>query len=385
MKKILFDGIATQSSTKIRFHGGGEYAKYILKKAIELDYRNFDIVFSQNGIIDTDIKDLVKKQGIKAFFVKNAKGVYALLQQNEYNCFYSPLPYKYKDYKLKILFIMVIHGLRSIELPWDDYRYKYYNKWITRSLAFIISKSNIIKNYLKCRHINLLKFIVNVENKIIITVSTHSKYALLNFYPALLYSQLRVYHSPFEYKEIDQRDQRDQRDKKHYLMINANRYEKNIYRAILAFDGLFSKGFLKNKKVIILGSINLPFTKEVKNKNNFEFLSYVPCDELEVLYKKAFAFVFPSLNEGFGYPPLMAMNNLVPIIASSSTSIPEVCSDAAIYFNPTSIDDLSNRILQIDNNESLRRELITKGITRLRVLKEKQEKELYQMMRIIFD
>jgi hypothetical protein len=70
MKRMLFDGLATQGTSRIRFHGGGEYAKYILRKAIEAGYRNFDVVFSKKMLIDKNIKDLVENtEGIEIFYV----------------------------------------------------------------------------------------------------------------------------------------------------------------------------------------------------------------------------------------------------------------------------------------------------------------------------
>ena len=65
-----------------------------------------------------------------------------------------------------------------------------------------------------------------------------------------------------------------------------------------------------------------------------KWLGFVPDEELNVLYRHAQWFIFPSLYEGFGLPPLEAMANGCPVLAADAASIPEVCGDAALYFDP---------------------------------------------------
>ena len=73
----------------------------------------------------------------------------------------------------------------------------------------------------------------------------------------------------------------------------------------------------------------------------------VPRQELAELYRAASALVFPSLYEGFGQPPLEAMASGTPVAVSTAGSLPEVCRDAAIYFDPTSIDEIAEAILAV--------------------------------------
>ena len=97
----------------------------------------------------------------------------------------------------------------------------------------------------------------------------------------------------------------------------------------------------------ITGAKKDNYKYKLKNPDSFDFLGYVDEDELEKLYANAFVFVYPSLNEGFGYPPLEAMKYGVPVIASPLSSIPEVCGGSVIYFNPFSIEELMNRMMMI--------------------------------------
>jgi glycosyltransferase involved in cell wall biosynthesis len=382
-ERILFDGIATQSTAKVPFHGGGEYAKFVLRKAIELRCRNFDIVFSRKMIIDENIKDLINATvGIHVYYIDTLKEVYTILATNKYDCFYSALADVYKEYDLNILFIMVIHGMRSIELPWDEYRYNYYQSALKRLFAFVITKNKFLQEYLKRKHIRYMNGLINVKNKKIITVSQHSKYALLYYFPELNAHDISVWYSP-NYELGKLVDNKDTQQNAYFLMISANRWEKNIYRAVEAFDTLFSQNQLAGKHVVIAGcSSACRFTRKIRNKDKFKLLPYITESQLEDLYRQAFAFVFPSLNEGFGIPPLRAMKYGIPVIASSATSIPEVCGDAAIYFDPHSIGDLANRILQVTCDPAMYTLLVKNGNQQYQ---QYQQYQMPDMIREIFE
>ena len=381
MKKVLFDGLSTQGTKKAMFHGGGEYAKFILRTAIENGYV-FDVVLSDSLITDPDIITLLKKNiQIKQYIIKSIREIYGLINKYEYDVFYSALPYRYPDYDCKAKLIGVIHGLRSAELPWDFYRYKYETKWTTRCTSWIISQSSALQNYLKKKHVERFCKILQIKNSTFITVSNHSKYSILNFFPEIETESIIVFYSPFEVSEIQPNNKKE----KFFLMVSGNRYEKNVYRAVKMFDKLFSDGRLKDKRVVITGCGSQPFWKEIVNKEKFELLPYVSLKELDKLYKTAFCYVYPSLNEGFGYPPLQAMAHGTPVIASSATSIPEVCAAAACYFSPTNEDDLAARILQIDTDSNYRDSLVKQGLERVNELQSLQNRMVPEMLKIIFE
>jgi glycosyltransferase involved in cell wall biosynthesis len=93
-------------------------------------------------------------------------------------------------------------------------------------------------------------------------------------------------------------------------------------------------------------------------------LGYLPLDELAALVRSASVFLFPSLYEGFGIPPLEAMLCGTPVVASNCTSIPEVLGDAAVLLNPTSIPDWKTVVHQLMTNPQYRQEMIEKGLRR---------------------
>ena len=167
-------------------------------------------------------------------------------------------------------------------------------------------------------------------------------------------------------------------------MVSGNRYEKNVYRAVLAFDKLFSGGWLQGKRVKITGCSGMSLWSEVRCRDRFELLPYVSTEELNRLYECAYCFVYPSLNEGFGYPPLKAMGYGTPVVASSATSIPEVCGDAAGYFSPTNIDDMANRILRVELDKEYYTSLAARGQKRVKELLDRQATDVPQLLQMIF-
>jgi glycosyltransferase involved in cell wall biosynthesis len=107
------------------------------------------------------------------------------------------------------------------------------------------------------------------------------------------------------------------------------------------------------------GSVDMSGMRSVK------FVGYVSDEQLRALYEQAAVFVFPSLYEGFGLPPLEAMAFGCPVIASSAASIPEVCGDAAAYFEPHDDAQLAGHIERLLSDPSERDRLVARGRERL--------------------
>jgi glycosyltransferase involved in cell wall biosynthesis len=84
-------------------------------------------------------------------------------------------------------------------------------------------------------------------------------------------------------------------------------------------------------------------------------------NDLAKLYSSATALIYPSLYEGFGLPPLEAMKYGCPVIASNAASIPEICHDSAIYFDPLNTEQISTTIETTLGNEDLLRSKVQLG------------------------
>ncbi len=109
------------------------------------------------------------------------------------------------------------------------------------------------------------------------------------------------------------------------------------------------------------------FTEAESNphlKSRIIFAGYVPDEDLSAIYSGALAFVYPSLYEGFGLPPLEAMQCGTPVITSNTSSIPEVVGDSGIMIDPKVEDELCQALFQVFRDQTLRDNLSAKGLER---------------------
>ncbi len=376
--EILFDGTACQQERPGHFHGGGEYAKFILEHALVEGYR-LEIVLYSHFFNDEKLNVLLSRMPEDAVhYVSSKQDLYNLIDSRGYALFYSALPYGYYDYRCKTRFAGVIHGLRKVELPWHEDAWRGEKSTLKKFAGRLFPR--LMSKLVRRRTLGQFRHILDIPKAKIITVSEHSKYSILNFFPDFPEERIEVFYSPFSVDNFTPSETCGN----YFLMLNGERFEKNVYRAVKVFDRLFSNGHLEGKKVVVTGCGRGDMASMVKNKDRFRFLPYVSSDELVRLHREAFCFVYPSLNEGFGYPPLMAMACDVPVIASSSTSIPEVCADASVYFSPENTDDMANRILQVAMNENLRQSLIRRGRERVAELVDRQQAALSAHLASLF-
>ena len=98
---------------------------------------------------------------------------------------------------------------------------------------------------------------------------------------------------------------------------------------------------------------------------NFVFLGFVADPDLSVLYRHAAWFVLPSLYEGFGLPAVEAMANGCPVLAARAASIPEVCGDAALYFDPVDATELAHTLQRVHDEPHWRTRVLAAAPARL--------------------
>jgi glycosyltransferase involved in cell wall biosynthesis len=158
-----------------------------------------------------------------------------------------------------------------------------------------------------------------------------------------------------------------------YFLCLASHLEprKNIPFLIRSFIQLINEQPNLDINLVLIGSLRhkrpelITLMEELKAyQNRVIFTGYVPDEDLSALYSGAKAFIFPSLQEGFGLPILEAMQCGTPVISSNATSLPEVAGEAAILINPYDKDELSQAMLNLLSDEKLRNELTQKGIER---------------------
>ncbi len=145
---------------------------------------------------------------------------------------------------------------------------------------------------------------------------------------------------------------------------------KNVERLIEAF-ALMRRSGHEGVKLLIIGDelSKYPGLRRLVHRHHLHqhvrFLGFVPDATLAALYQLARVFVFPSLYEGFGFPPLEAMASGTPVITSNVSSLPEVVGDAAVMIDPLDPAALAAAMGRVLGDDGLRAELIRKGRARV--------------------
>jgi len=154
---------------------------------------------------------------------------------------------------------------------------------------------------------------------------------------------------------------------KFILFVGSIEPRKNLKNVLMGYNAL-PDAFKKECKFVLAGFSGWK-NAEIKDiirreGKNIVYLGYLSNLELAYLYNLASAFIYASLYEGFGIPPLESMACGTPVIVSKSSSLPEVCGDAAYYVDPLRIDSISEGMYKVFDDSALREGLTRRGFIR---------------------
>jgi glycosyltransferase involved in cell wall biosynthesis len=164
---------------------------------------------------------------------------------------------------------------------------------------------------------------------------------------------------------------------KSYLIYVGNAYpHKNLERLVKVFEILVND-FKNDLQLVLVGEedyfyqrleeeMRTSILRRIEVFDRVVFTDFVTDEELELLYQDAALYVFPSLCEGFGLPPLEAMSHGLPVVCSSATSLPEILGEAAIYFDPQDPNDMAEKINLVLSDSILRKNLIAEGFEQIK-------------------
>lgn len=156
------------------------------------------------------------------------------------------------------------------------------------------------------------------------------------------------------------------------LYVGNIKPHKNLERLIEAFRALRQEPEFESLKLVIIGDEISRYqglrraVHQHKLHKHVRFLGFVAPATLAVLYRLASAFVFPSLYEGFGLPPLEAMYLGTPVVTSNVSSLPEVVGDAAVLVDPYSAASIAEGMRRAITDQALRATLRERGMARAR-------------------
>lgn len=349
MKKILYDLLMSQPLGSSKFHGGGEYMKKIFRELVLTKPDDVELVtyYNHEAFLDEWLLELMKEHSIRSYDIKSIEKIQSIFEKEHFDVFYSGMAYDYlKEYFPDDIYkVGTFHGMRSVECPHDRFEYKYINSFVGRTKERI---RNLIKDTPLGYERNRRKSLKHYEECIkcfdkLVCVSNHTAYSLLTYYPFLKKGAVDVCYSPLKYSNYKANEVSYK--EKYILLLGGDRWIKNAYRGVKAIDSLYSKEHLKDIKTVIVGGLNRQIFNEIKNKEKFDIKGYVDDNELNSLYSQCDVFLYPTLNEGFGYPPIEAMRYGKTCVVSAVCSLPEICGDAVYYVNPYDIGEIQNRIL----------------------------------------
>jgi len=212
----------------------------------------------------------------------------------------------------------------------------------------------------------------------VLTVSESSKRDILRFVDVPP-GKIDVIYNSFDPRfgvepdadTVDRVRERYQLQSQFVLYAGNVKPHKNLERLIEAFHIVRSRG-LEQLKLILIGDEISKYTAlrravhRHQLHNYVRFLGYLPEDTLAVMYRLAGVFVFPSLYEGFGLPPLEAMASGTPVVTSNVSSLPEVAGDAAVLVDPYSAEAIADGMYRVLTDNNLRSDLRRRGPERAR-------------------
>lgn len=348
--RIAFDarGVNWYNGTGI-----GTYAENVLKNIIEINTNNFFNIYWNGGEYDnyrrenTQIIMTSKRQHRffeELYFPEN-------LTKDNIDIFHIPQNGIGYSKKFNNNIIVTIHDLIPYIMP--ETVGKGYLQMFLKELPYIIENSQGIITVSESSKKDILKFFPVDENKIFVTpLAADAKYHPMDKEKCSDYIKKNYNISdPF------------------ILYLGGFSPRKNVLSLIKAFAEIYDKLDQEHALVLIGESkdqecILKDFSSRQKIKSKIIFTGFASESDLPVFYNAAQCFVYPSLYEGFGLPPLEAMSCGTPVITSDISSIPEVVGDSGLLFNPLDEKALADILLKLLTDGNLRNDLSIKGLKR---------------------
>lgn len=276
------------------------------------------------------------------------------------------------------------HFLRLLYSNWIAIKHRNVLQFNTSQLEINFFKKNqivtihdvipLLFKHLHKKQYHYYKYLIGFGLKkanYILTPSNHSKELLQNIFN-IKSEQIKVIHNGSD--NYEKQTKIPQLIKDNYIMYVGRICEmKNISVLLKAFE-IISKSF--THKLLVVGDDEKQFNKKISDARLSEnitsriiFKQNVCEEEKTNLLSKASLFVFPSLYEGFGLPPIEAMACGCPVVVSKNSSLPEICGDAAIYTDPKNISEIASAINKVLSDKSLMTEMVFKSLNRAKMFK----------------
>ncbi|MCK4649384.1 glycosyltransferase family 4 protein [bacterium] len=248
----------------------------------------------------------------------------------------------------KARLIVTVHDISSILFP--QWHTRYTRRWVKDRIYLAKEKAH-----------KIIVDSVHTKKDLVRTLGVSEDLI------AVIYGGVGEQFQPIKDREtLKQIKKRYKIRDKYLLFLGTLEPRKNILGLIRAFHKI--KNRFPNYQLVIAGKRGWKFQEifktvgELRLEDKVIFTGYLPEEDIPSLYSGAELFIYPTLYEGFGFPPLEAMACGTPVITSNLSSLPEVMGEAGILIDPNNIDELARAIESALSNEDLKRELRAKGV-----------------------
>ena len=378
---ILFDLISIQNYPS----GGGEYVKRVFSELLKTDVFLYGLYDSQIFFLDND--KTYFKEKCEDLVDLNKLSIGDCINRYNINVFFIGIIQRFSLYDLSNIScktIAVMHDIGDIEITSNRLNFHFSNNlknWMRINLDFLAPKSLLSSFGRTLKTYNNLVVFLKSKNVKLVTVSEFTKNSIFYYFDELKEKDIQVLYPPEKISFSLGNTERDKSvldivltKKKYFLLVNVGRDNKNAFFV----HNVFSKIIKKHPNVYLVQT-----GSTITNKNIFSF-SHLSVEDLNLLYKHAQALIYPSLSEGFGYPPLEAMKHNTMILSSNVCSMPEILQSAAIYFSPFYESDLYGKIISFIENENLYKSMYTERLlTRMLELTSRQDADLEKLLQMI--
>jgi glycosyltransferase involved in cell wall biosynthesis len=378
---ILFDLAATQPR-RGQTHGGAEYAKALFRRLVERATET-DIYgyYEPNRHLDQSVRDTAAAGRVELRELRDLSGLSQLARDSGCEKLVSILPHSMHGVDLSGLDVyLAIHGLRPLECPVDANEWRHAHG-ISDILKWA-AKTALTGSYIRHRRRFLSRVLaVKSRQSTIIVASQHTRFAMLNTFPDMEPSRIKVLYCPetevssIEIPDIDIRSIHGLESERYILLVSGGKWVKNAYRGLAAaIEVIESVPQAQGLKLAVAGGV--PRHLPGRWRRHMVDLGRLSTAELAVCYKHAFCLLYPTLNEGFGYPPLEAMARGTPVLCSAIASTTEILGDAAAFFAPKSIPEMKDRLRMFVEDDAARADYSARGRARHAVVSEIQRQAL---------
>lgn|SRR5574344_302899 len=383
--KILFDFISIQGS----INGGREYVKKVLEtihlNTIEHSNVSLYALFDSKIPFIEDDKKKYNSYFVEWFDINKVLSIDECIRQKRIDVLFIGILQRYVNRDLSQVScksVVVIHDDGGPEIVRNKtYRLRPYTNWydlFKRFINEILDFAEIRKIQDYSEQINCHKSFLLLSNVSIVTVSEFSKRSIQYNHPFLRKKEIKVLYSPLR-SEVGIKPQAEianlvSNGGRYFVALGLNRWQKNIKMVLSVF-----KEFLKtnpNYYLVTTGAKECLYPHHIG-------LSYLDDAELNYVIKNAKALIYPTYNEGFGYPPIEAMRFNVPVISSYETSLPEILDSAALFFSPLHESDLWR---QLNLFEKMDKEILIGRIKKqYKLISQRQKEDLNILMNLILN